>query len=181
MKRPNYRNGVRFVISLMTVVLMGFLSTCSPSVHTYRLYEGPLMSCEETAQLLCKGDEIQLRSVNGKKSPDGKDIFGKVKLEILPGDYHSTVSFSGKSMTMVEVARYDYDAFYRHDSLNDADITMKAEAVHTYLVTSAHDYEKSIWHAIVRDETEDRLILNEGPFNKIRTGDNQDARRVYGH
>lgn len=182
MKRSNYMDIPRFVISLMTVVLVGYLSSCSPSLQTYRLYAGPQMPSAETAQLLCKGDKIQINSVNGKKSPEGKDVFGKVKLEILPGDYHLTVSFSGKSMTMVEATRYYYNVFYRHDSLNTVDITIKAETGHTYLVTSTHDYEKSIWYAIVRDETDDRIILNKGPYplNKIRTGDNQDAKRVYG-
>jgi hypothetical protein len=140
------------------------------------------MSSDETAQILCKGERIQINSMNGMKSPDGKDAFGNVKLEILPGDYHLILSFSGKSMTMVSAGRYYYNVFYRHDSLNNVDITMKAEAGHTYIVTSTHDYEKSTWHVIVKDETGDRRILKEGPYplNKIRTGDNQEARRVYG-
>jgi len=181
MQKANYKNVSRFVSILMTMVLVGFLSTCSPSIQAYKLYEGPQMTSEETAQLLCKGERIQINSVNGMKSPDGKNTYGNVKLEILPGDYELTVSFSGKSMSMVEATRYYYNVFYRHDSLNTVDITMKAEAGHTYLVTSTHDYEKSIWNAVVKNETGDRIIVNEGPYrlNKIRTGDNQDARRVY--
>jgi hypothetical protein len=35
-----------------------------------------------------------------------------------------------------------------------------AEGDHTYLVTSNHDYEESTWNAVVRDETDDRTILN---------------------
>ena len=183
MKSFNYREKARFAINLLTVGLMGFLATCSPSVQTYRLYEGPQIASGETAQLLCKGDKIQIKSVNGKKSPDGKDTFGKVKLEIRPGDYQLTVSFSGKTMTIVEAGVYVYNVFYRLDSVSDVDITMKAEAGHTYLVTSTHDYEKSIWHAVVRDETDDRIIANKGPYplNKIRTGDNQETKRVYTH
>jgi hypothetical protein len=165
----------------MNMLLMGFLSTCSPSMQAYRLYEGPQMPSVETAQLLCKGERIQINSVNGMKSPDEKDTYGNVKLEILPGDYDLTVSFSGKSMTMVDGGRYKYNVFYTHDSLNNVDITMKAEAGHTYLVTSTHDYGKSTWHVIIRDETANRGILKEGPFplDKTRTGDNRDARRVY--
>jgi hypothetical protein len=182
MKRSNYRNRPRFMISLMTVVLMGFLSTCSPSVQTYRLYEGPLMSSDETAQILCKGERIQINSLNDTKSRDGKDTFGNVKLETLPGDYHLTVSFSGKSSTLVPAGMYYYYIFYRHDSLDNVDITVKAEPGHTYLLTSTHDYEKSTWHVVVRDETDKRILLKEGPYplNKIRTGDDQAQMRRYG-
>ena len=182
MQRSNYTDNHPFVSILLTILLMGFLATCSPPMLTYRLYQGPQKPSDETAQLLCKGDRIQINSLNGMKSPDGKDTYGNVKLEILPGDYDLTVSFSGKSMTMVNATRYYYNVFYRHDSLNTVDITIKAEAGHTYLVTSTHDYGKSIWNAVVKDETGDRIIVNEGPYrlNKIRTGDNQDAKRVYG-
>jgi len=181
MQRFNYKDIPRFVSILMSMLLMGILSTCSPSMQAYRLYEGPQMPSEETAQLFCKGERIQINSVNGMKSPDGKDTYGNVKLEILPGDYDLTVSFSGKSMTMANAGKYTYNVFYRHDSLNSVDIKMKAQVGHTYLVTSTHDYDKSIWHAVVRDETDDRIILNEGPYplNKIRTGDNREGRRVY--
>jgi hypothetical protein len=60
-------------------------------------------------------------------------------------------------------------------------ITMKAEAGHTYLVTSTQDYEKSRWRIVVRDEKADRTILKEGPYplNKIRTGDNRESRIRY--
>jgi hypothetical protein len=170
------------VISLLTMLLMGFLATCSPPRQAYRLYQGPQMPSDETAQILSKGARIQIISVNGMKSPDGKDTFGNVKLEIVPGDYHLTVSFSGKSSTRVPAGMYYYYIFYRHDSLNNVDITMKAEPGHTYLLTSTHDYEKSSWHVIVRDRTDDRIIVKEGPFplNKIRTGDDQDEMRRYG-
>ena len=59
---------------------------------------------------------------------------------------------------------------------------MKADPGHKYLLTSTHDYEKSTWSIIVRDETEDIIILKEGPFplNKIRTGDDQAQMRRYG-
>ena len=62
-----------------------------------------------------------------------------------------------------------------------ADITINAKAGHTYLVNSTHNYKKSRWHAVVRDETGDRRILKEGPYhlNKIRTGDNRQARIRY--
>jgi hypothetical protein len=181
MQRAKYRYIPPFVTVFMIMIFMTFLSTCGPPRQTYRLYKGPQMPSDETAQLVCKGDRIQINAVNGMKSPDGKDTFGNVKLEILPGDYHVTLSFSGKSMTMVSAARYRYNVFYRHDSLHNVDITMKTEAGHTYLITSTHDYEKSTWHVIVKDETDDRRMLKEGPYplNKIRTGDNQDARRVY--
>jgi hypothetical protein len=182
MKTSNYRESSRFIIRLMTLVLVGFLASCGPSKKTYKLYQGPQLPSEETAQLVCEGETIQINAVNGQKSPQGKDTFGNVKLEILPGDYHLTVSFSGRSSTLVPASMYYYYVFYRHDSINNVDITMKAEAGHTYLLTSAHDYEKSTWSVIVRDETEDRIILQEGPFplNKIRTGDDQAQMRRYG-
>jgi hypothetical protein len=182
MERSNYEDIHRFVSILFTMLLMGFLATCSPPMQTYRLYQGTQLPSGEAAQILCKGERIQIISVNGMESPDGKNAFGNVRLEILPGDYHLTVSFSGRSSTLVHAARYYYYVFYRHDSLNNVDITMKAEPGHTYLLTSAHDYEKSTWSVIVRDETEDRIILKEGPFplNKIRTGDDQAQMRRYG-
>jgi hypothetical protein len=129
----------------------------------------------------CKGETIQINSVNGQKSPQGKDTFGNVALEILPGDYHLTVSFSGRSWTTVFGESYNYQIFFTNNSLHNVDITMKAEAGHTYLVTSNYDYQKSTWYAVVRDETDDRRILKEGPYplNKIRTGDNQTSSRVY--
>ena len=183
MKTCNYRERSRFVIRLMNVVLVGFLASCGPSKQTYKLYQGRQLPSEETAQLVCEGETIQINAVNGQKSPQGKDTFGKVELEILPGDYQITVSFSGRSAHTVFGELYNYEVFYNHNSLENVEITIKAEAGHTYLLTSTHDYEKSTWYAVVKDETNDRMILNEGPFslNKIRTGDNQEARRVYGH
>jgi hypothetical protein len=182
MQRSNYTDICRFVSIVLTMLLMTFLAACSPPLLTYRLYQDTQKPSDETAQLLCKGKRIQINSVNGTKSPDGKNTFGNVKLEILPGDYHVTVSFSGKSSIRVPASRYYYYVFYRHDSLNNVDITMKAEPGHTYLLTSTHDYEKSTWHVVVRDETKDRMILKEGPFplNKIRTGDDQAQMRRYG-
>jgi hypothetical protein len=55
------------------------------------------------------------------------------------------------------------------------DIAINAKAGHRYLLTSTHDYEKSRWHVVVRDETAGRSILKEGPYplNKVRTGDNR--------
>jgi hypothetical protein len=181
MQRPNYKSIPRFVRILMAIVLMGLLASCGPAMKSYRLYEGPQLPSDETAQLVCKGKTIQINSVNGQKSPKGKDTFGNVTLEILPGDHYVTVSFSGRSRTKVFGNSYNYSVFFAHNSLHNVDITIKAEAGHTYLVTSTHDYKKSRWHAIVRDETDDRRILREGPYplNKIRTGDNQAARRVY--
>jgi hypothetical protein len=183
MQRSNYTDICRFVSILVAMLLMGFLAACSPPMLAYRLYKGTPKPSDETAQLLCKGKRIQIKSVNGMKSPDGKDTFGKVKLEIRPGDYQLTVSFSGKTMTLVEAGVYYYNVFYRLDSVSDVDITVKAEAGHTYLVTSTRDYKKSIWYAVVRDETDDRILVNKGPYplNKIRTGDNQETRRVYTH
>ena len=110
-----------------------------------------------------------------------KKYLWNVTLEILPGDYHITVSFSGRSAPTVFGESYNYQVFYTHDSLHNVDLTIKAEAGHTYLVTSNHDYEKSTWNAVVRDETDDRRIFKEGPYplNKIRTGDNQASSRVY--
>ena len=181
MPRPKCKNISRFLSVLIATVFMVYLASCGPSKKTYIFYKGPQLPSDKTAQLVCKGKTIQINSVNGQKSPDGKDTFGKVTLEILPGDYHVTVSFSGRSWTTVFGNSYNYQIFYTHDSLQNVDITIKAEAGHTYLVTSNHDYEKSTWNAIVRDETDDRRILKEGPYslNKIRTGDNRASSRVY--
>ena len=165
------------------IVFLGWLTSCTLARNTYKLYQGPQLPKDETAQIICTGDRIRINSVNGQKSPDGKDTFGNVRLEILPGDYHLTVSFSGTSLAMAyaEDGRYRYNIFYRHDSLNTVDITINAKAGHTYLVNSTHNYEKSRWHAVVTDETGDRRILKEGPYplNKIRTGDNRQSRIRY--
>lgn len=183
MQRPKCRNIARFVSVLIATVLVVYLASCGAAMKSYRLYEGPQLPSDETAQLVCKGETIQINSVNGQKSPDGKDTFGHVTLEILPGDHHVTVSFSGRSATTVFGESYNYQVFFTHNSLHNVDITMKAEAGHTYLVTSIHDYKKSRWNAIVRDETDDRRILKEGPYplNKIRTGDNRASKRIYRH
>jgi hypothetical protein len=150
-------------------------------MKTYKLYKGPQLPSDQTAQLVCEGETIQINSVNGQKSPKGKDTYGNVTLEVLPGDHHLTVSFSGRSATTVFGNAYSYQVFFKHNSLHNVDITIKAEAGHMYLITSNHDYDKSTWKAVVRDETDDRIILNEGPYplNKIRTGDNREGRRVY--
>jgi hypothetical protein len=117
------------------------------------------------------------------RSPDGKNTFGKVTLEILPGDHQVTVSFSGRSAPTVFGESYNYQEFFAHNSLQNVDITIKAEAGHKYLVTSDHDYEKSTWNAVVKDETDDKRILEKGPYplNTIRTGDNRATKRVYRH
>jgi len=181
MQRPNYKGIPRFVSVLIATVFMVYLASCGPSKKTYKLYKGPQLPSAKTSQLVCKGKTIQINSVNAQKSPDGKDTFGDVTLEILHGDYHVTVSFSGRSMTTVLGGSYYYQVFYTHESLHNVDITIKAEAGHTYLVTSNHDYEKSTWNAVVRDETDDSIILKEGPYplNKIRTGDNQASQHIY--
>jgi hypothetical protein len=181
MQRPNYKGIPRFVSILMAIILMVYLASCGPSKKTYKLYTGPQLPSEETVQLVCKGKTIQINSVNEMKSPDGTDTFGNVTLEILPGDHRVTVSFSGRSATMVFGESYNYQVFFTHNSIQNVDITIKAEAGHTYLLTSDHDYEKSTWNVVVRDETDDKTILEEGPYplNTIRTGDNRAARRVY--
>jgi hypothetical protein len=181
MSRLKYKNISLFVSVLMAAIFMVYLASCGPSKKTYRFYQGPQLPSDQTAQLVCKGETIQINSVNGQKNPQGRDTFGNVTLEILPGDYHLTVSFSGRSWTTVFGESYNYQIFFTNNSLQNVDITMKAEVGHTYLVTSNHDFEKSTWNAVIRDETEDRTILEEGPYplNKIRTGDNQEASRVY--
>lgn len=181
MQRSKCKNISPFLSVLIATLFMVYLASCGPSKKTYRLYEGSQLPSNETAQLVCKGETIQINSVNAQKSPDGKDTFGKVALEILPGDHHLTVSFSGRSWTTVFGESYNYQIFFTNNSLHTVDITMKAEAGHTYLVTSNHDYGKSTWYVIVRDETDDRRILKEGPYplEKIRTGDNQASSRIY--
>ena len=181
MQRSKCKNISRFLSVLIATLFMVYLASCGPSKKTYKLYKGPQLPSNETALLICKGETIQINSVNAQKSPDGKDTFGNVTLEILPGDYHITVSFSGRSAPTVVGESYNYQVFFTHDSLQNVDITIKAEAGHTYLVTSNHDYEKSTWNAVVKDETNDRTIIEKGPYplNTIRTGDNRASSRVY--
>ena len=181
MSRSKCKNISRFLSVLIATLFMVYLASCGPSKKTYKLYKGPQLPSNETALLICKGETIQINSVNAQKSPDGKDTFGNVTLEILPGDYHIAVSFSGRSAPTVVGESYNYQVFFTHDSLQNVDITIKAEAGHTYLVTSNHDYEKSTWNAVVRDETNDRTIIEKGPYplNTIRTGDNRASSRVY--
>ena len=172
---------LRFVSVLMATVFLVNLASCGTPLKTFRLYEGPQLQTDEIALLVCRGRTVQLNSVNGQKSPKGKDVFGNVTLEILPGDYNLIVSFSGRSKTRADGGLYHYPIFYQHDSLENVEINMKAEAGHTYLLTSNHDYLKSVWHAIIIDETDDKRILKAGPYrlNRIRTGDNRAARRTY--
>jgi hypothetical protein len=182
MQRLKFSNIPRLATSFVSILLLAFLTNCTSAIETrrLRLYEGQQLPSDETAQIICTGERIRINSVNGKKSPDGKGTFGNVRMEILPGEYQLTVSFSGESIEMYYGAdgRYRYNIYYRHDSLNNVDITMNAEAGHTYLVTSTHDYEKSRWRVVVRDNTASRTILKEGPYplTKIRTGDNRQDR-----
>ncbi len=163
---------------LLATAFWIYLASCGPSMKTYQLYEGPQRARNETAQLVCKGETIQLNSVNGQKSPSGKETFGKVTLEILPGNYNLVVSFSGRSMQLASGGLYTYNIFYKHDSIENLNLSMKAEAGHTYLLTSDHNYKKDQWHAVIKDETADKRILKKGPYplNKIRTGDNRATR-----
>ena len=181
MPSHKFKNILRFLTVLIATALMVYLASCGPSTKTYTLYKGPKLPSDETALLVCKGETIQINAINGQKSPQGKDTFGKVELEILPGDYQITVSFSGRSAPTVFGESYNYQVFFSHNSLQSVDITMKAEAGHTYLVTSDHDYEKSTWNAVVKDETDDKRILETGsyPLKTIRTGDNRSVKRVY--
>lgn len=181
MPRLKCKNIPLFLRVLIATVSVVYLASCGPSMKTYRFYQVPQVPSDETAQLVCKGETIQINSVNGQKSPQGRDTFGNVTLEILPGDYHLSVSFFGRSWTTVFGESNNYQVFFTHSSLQNVDISMKAAAGHRYLVASNHDFEKSTWNAVIRDETEDRTILEEGPYplNTIRTGDNQEASRVY--
>jgi hypothetical protein len=178
MKKISHKQITPFVNVLFSLTLVVWLTSCGPSMKTYRLYDGPQRPTEETVLLLCEGKTAQLNSINGQKSPKGKNVFGNVTLEILPGDYQLTVSFSGKSMEQVSGGNYYYHIFYQHDSLENVDITMEAEAGHTYLLTSDHDYGKSRWHAILMDQTNEKRILKLGPYplNTVRTGDNRATR-----
>ena len=179
----NFRNVPLLAGIFTAVILLGFLTSCMLDVNTYKLYQDPQLPSEETAQIICTGETIRIHSVNGQKSPDGKDTFGNVRLEILPGDYDLNVSFSGTSLVMDygEDGRYRYSIYYRHDSFNNINIAINAKPGHTYLVKSSHNYEKSRWYAVVRDETGDKRILKEGPYplKKIRTGDNRQTRIQY--
>jgi len=168
---------------LSSVVLTGFLLSCTMDLRSYRLYQGPQLPSDQTAKLISKGETIRIRSVNGRKIPSGKNVLPAVAIEVLPGDYHVTVSFSASSLIMAygEDGRYRYNIYYTHKSVDNVDVALTVEAGHTYLVTSSHDYETSSWYPVVRDETDNRKILKEGPYplNKIRTGDNRQSRIRY--
>ncbi len=185
MQRLKFSNIPRLATSFVSILLLAFLTNCTSALETrrLRLYEDPQLPSDETAQIICTGERIRIDAVNGQKSPDGKDNYGKVRIEVLPGEYQLTVSFSGESVEMYygEDGRYRYDIYYRHDSSNKVVITIEAEAGHIYLVTSSHDYEQSRWRILVKDQTARRTILKEGPYplNKIRTGDNRESKIRY--
>ena len=73
MQKSSGKDIPRFVSVLVTLLLMGILATCSPSMLVYRLYQDSEMPSDETAQIFCKGKMMQINSVNGMKSPDGKN------------------------------------------------------------------------------------------------------------
>ncbi len=185
MQRLNFSNIPLWVSILSSFVLMGFLLSCAVDLRTYRLYQGPQLPSDQTAKLFSKGERISIRSVNGRKIPSGKDVLPAVAIEVLPGDYLLTVSFSDTSITMDygEDGRYRYNIYYTHKSVDNVDVALTVEAGHTYLVTSSHNDEESSWYAVVRDETDNRRVLKEGPYplNKIRTGDNRESRIRYQH
>jgi hypothetical protein len=81
---------------LSSVVLTGFLLSCTMDLRSYRLYQGPQLPSDQTAKLISKGGKIRIRSVNGRKIPSGKDVLPAVAIEVLPGDYDLTVSFSAR-------------------------------------------------------------------------------------
>lgn len=185
MQRYNFSNIPLLPTSLVSILLLALLTNCTSPVETRRLrfYEGPQLPGDETAQIICTGERIRINSVNGQMSPDGQLTFGNVRIEIIPGEYQLTVSFSGESIEMYydRNGRYRYNIYYRHHSVNNLDISLKAKAGHTYVVTSTHDFEKSRWRVIVRDKTAGRTILREGPYplNKTRIGDNRESRIRY--
>lgn len=178
MQRSKFRNIPPLVSVLIATVCVVYLSNCRTAKNTYRLYEGPQLDRDEIAKLTCRGRNIQINSVNGHKSSKGKDTFGNVKLEILPGDHNLVVSFSGRSKTTVRRDRYHFHIFYRYDSIEDVDLTIKAEAGHIYALTADFTYQENLWYAVIKDQTDGNYILRKGPFplNRIRTGDNQAAR-----
>ena len=98
--QKNSRNISLLAGILLSLILFGYLTSCTLDVKTYRLYQGPQLPSDETAEIICTGETIRINSINGQKSPDGKDTFGNVRLELLPGDYEITVSFSGTSLDM---------------------------------------------------------------------------------
>ena len=178
MQRFKGKHITRFASVLLATVFVVHLTSCRTARNTHRLYEGPQLDRDEIAKLVCWGKTIRINSVNGKKSPKGEDTFGNVKLEILPGDYDLVVSFSGRSKTTVRKSRYHYHIFFRYDSTENVDIAIKAEAGHIYLIDADHTYQENRWYVVIKDQTDGRFILREGPFplNRIRTGDNQAAR-----
>ena len=82
MQRSKCKNISRFLSVLIATLFMVYLASCGPSKKTYKLYKGPQLPNNETALLICKGETIQINSVNAQKSPDGKDTSIRLKIDL---------------------------------------------------------------------------------------------------
>lgn len=140
------------------VVVMGFLASCT-TMKTTKLYEDRQLHDDEIAHIFSKEDRILVHSINGVKSPDGKETYGPSKFELLPGDYTLTVSFRRN----FAITRGRSTVYYRSSSTRNLDVRVRTEAGHTYLLTSQHYPEREEWYAVVMDQTQKRKTIEVGP------------------
>lgn len=158
MNKQQYKISLRSPGFVTFVMMICFLTSCT-TMKTHRLYEGRQLSDDKIAQLISKGDGILVHSVDGVKSPDGKETYGPSTFELLPGDHTLIVSFRRN----FGVPRGRATIYYRSSSTNNLDVRVGTKAGHTYLLTSQHDPEKEEWFAVVMDETQKRKIVEVGP------------------
>jgi len=128
-------------------------------MKTTKLYEGQQLSEDKIARLISKEDGILVHSVDGVKSPDGKETYGPSKLELLPGDHVLVVSFR-RTFSRTTGSGIVY---YRSSSTNNVAVRFRTEAGHTYILKAEHDPKRKEWFAIVLDETQKRKIVEVGP------------------
>ena len=166
MHRQQYKISIHLSAFVTFVAMICFLASCT-TVNTHRLYEGQQLSDDKIALLISKGDTILVHSVDGMKSPDGKETYGPSKFELLPGNHTLIVSFRRD----FAVERGRAIIYYRSSSANNLVVRVGTEAGHTYLLTSQRDDERQEWYAVVMDETQKRKIVEEGPqpYNTVQT------------
>ena len=142
------------------VILLCFLASCT-TTKTYKLYEGQQLPEDKIAHLISKEERILVHSVDGVKSPEGKETYGPSVFELSPGDHTLTVSFR-RTFT---VTHGRTTITYRSTSSGSLDVKVNAEAGHTYRLGAEHDPEKEQWYAIVMDETKKKRIVEAGPYS----------------
>jgi hypothetical protein len=124
------------------VILLGFLASCI-TTKTYKLYEGQQLPEDKLVQLISKEERILVHSVDGVKSPEGKETYGPSVFELSPGDHTLKVSFRRNFTVTQGRTRITY----RSTSSGNLDVRINTEAGHTYRLRAEHDPEKEQWYA----------------------------------